>query len=61
MFCHGVTSVALVLIRAHLTGYLQGFTRHKYKRTINTAACVSAVFTVTAGLELGFSATLKPD
>ena len=53
--------VALVLIRAHLAGHWQAFCGHIYKRTINTAACTTAVVTVTAVGEFGFSAALKTD
>ena len=53
--------VALVVIRAHLAGHLQALCWHIYERTINTAACATAVVTVTAVRELGFSATFKAD
>ena len=41
------------------TSNMKGFCRNKYKRSINTATCATAVVTVTTGLELGFSTTLK--
>jgi hypothetical protein len=51
--------VTLVFIRAHLASDLQVLCRYLYERTIKPAACTTAVVTVTAMREFGFSAALK--